>query len=255
MTFTETIRQIRDLSREDISLIVSDYINLKPSGNSMKGYCPFHEEKTPSFHVSDQKGIYKCFGCGQGGDAIDFMMRIEGKEFHEVIYQLADRYQLTIEKNTNGSNRPSKPKPDPVPGLKEVRFEIRKAQKVTIICNDASFKEFGTRAIVRITPPLTGDQADSLKRYTDTCELVPNGLPWPVIQESIISALKSEFVVSVLHNGKSMDWIHYVMGEHTPERKEIVKLLAAIPDALTRSVYMTEYSKLAGRPCEVDECR
>lgn len=254
MTFSQAIKQIRDLSRDDITSIVSEYVKLKRSGNSMKGCCPFHEEKTPSFHVSDQKGIYKCFGCGLGGDAIDFVMRMDGKEFHEVIYQFADRYHITIEKGTDGSNRPTKPKLDPIPELKTVRSEIRKAGSVTIVCNGSSLEEFDTKAIVRITPPLTNEQAESLKKCTDNCELILDQALWPDVQSSINSALKNQFSITVLNDGNSMDWLHYVIRVHEPNRKEIIELLAAIPDGITRSIYMTEYSGMVSQVAEVDQC-
>ena len=118
----------------------------------MKGCCPFHDEKTPSFHVSDQKGIYKCFGCGVGGDAIDFVMRIEGKEFHEVIYQFANRFHITIENDSSGKNNKDVRKPDPIPGLKEVRSDIRKAGCVTVICDDTPNEATGSTATVRYLP-------------------------------------------------------------------------------------------------------
>lgn len=254
MTFTQAIKQIRDLSRDDITSIVSDYVELKRSGNGMKGCCPFHEEKTPSFHVSDQKGIYKCFGCGLGGDAIDFVMRMDGKEFHEVIYQFADRFHISIEKQ-NGSSRPEKPKPEPILGLKDVRFEIRKAGEVTIVCNDSSLAELEINAIVQIKPPLTIEQAESLKRYTDRCQFILDEVNWPDVHESIQSALQCGLSISVLYEGISMDWLHYVVRVHQPERKEVIKLLSFIAEDISRSIYMTEYSGMIFESSEAQPCR
>lgn len=242
MTFTQAIKQIRDLSRDDITGIVLDYVELKRSGNGMKGCCPFHEEKTPSFHVSDQKGIYKCFGCGLGGDAIDFVMRIDGKEFHEVIYQFADRYHLTIENDYSGKEKQDFRKPEPVPGLKEVRSQIRKIGQVTVICDDTPADEFQHTPTVKVSSPLQKDQADTLRRYTDRCELVIRNTNWEHSQECIKAALDAGFSITVPADGKSMDWIHYVIEFVQPSRSDIIKLLAAIPDALTRSIYITEYS-------------
>jgi len=251
MTFSQAIEQIRDLSRDDITSIVSDYVELKRSGSGMKGCCPFHEDKTPSFHVSDQKGIYKCFGCGLGGDAIDFVMRIDGKEFHEVIYQFASRFNIIIEKNSSsGNDKRDYRRPDPIPGLKEVRSEIRKAGQVTVICDDTPIEAIDSKATVKVPPPLQANQAKALRKYTNQCELVVGQISWEKARDSIQAGLEEEFYVYILTNGNSMDWIHYVIDIVQPERGEIIRLLAAIPNSITRSIYMTEYSNMLTAKCE-----
>jgi len=73
----------------DIVSVVREYVTLKPAGTSFKGLCPFHRERTPSFHVNPQRQIYKCFGCGEGGDAISFLMKLQGLAFPEAIEVLA----------------------------------------------------------------------------------------------------------------------------------------------------------------------
>jgi DNA primase len=73
----------------DIVAVVRHYMTLAPSGSSFKGLCPFHREKTPSFHVNPDRQIYKCFGCGEGGDVISFLMKIEGISFPEALETLA----------------------------------------------------------------------------------------------------------------------------------------------------------------------
>ena len=135
MNFSQAISTIRDLSRDNITGIVSGYVELKRSGSGMKGCCPFHEEKTPSFYVSDQKGIYKCFGCGVGGDAIDFVMKIDGKEFHEVIYQLADRFHITLDKTYDRQSAINQ-KPSPIPDIHLIKSHIRKENQVTIVLTE-----------------------------------------------------------------------------------------------------------------------
>ena len=76
----ETIDKIMETAR--IEEVVGDFVHLKKRGTSLIGNCPFHGEKTPSFHVSVTKGIYKCFGCGKGGDSVRFIMEHE-KYWHE----------------------------------------------------------------------------------------------------------------------------------------------------------------------------
>ncbi len=76
--------------------VVGDYVNLKRSGSRYKGNCPFHDEKTPSFVVTPSLGIYKCFGCQKGGNAIHFVMDIENLTFTEAARNLAKRYNLEL---------------------------------------------------------------------------------------------------------------------------------------------------------------
>ncbi|TYP95517.1 DNA primase [Fodinibius salinus] len=80
----------------DIVEVVEDYVKLKRSGRSWKGLCPFHDEKTASFHVTPDLGIYKCFGCGESGDVFNFVMAMEGVGFVEAMRSLADRYGVSL---------------------------------------------------------------------------------------------------------------------------------------------------------------
>lgn len=84
------------LARTDIYQTIQQYVALKRSGGSFKGLCPFHGEKTPSFYVHPAKGFYKCFGCGAGGNVIQFLMSIEGWNFPETVRQLAERCGVDI---------------------------------------------------------------------------------------------------------------------------------------------------------------
>lgn len=84
------IAEVRDRSR--IDEIIGEYIALRPAGaGSLKGLCPFHDEKSPSFNVRPTRGVYHCFGCGEGGGAIDFVMKIEHIGFVEAVERLAER--------------------------------------------------------------------------------------------------------------------------------------------------------------------
>ncbi len=77
--------------------IVGDYVTLKKSGSSLKGLCPFHNEKTPSFIVSPAKNIFKCFGCSKGGSPVNFIMEHERLSFPEAIRYLATKYNIEVE--------------------------------------------------------------------------------------------------------------------------------------------------------------
>ena len=93
----DLVAKIKD--RLDIVDVVSEQVILKKSGNHFWGLCPFHKEKTPSFSVNPQLGIYKCFGCGEGGDTLSFMMKTQNREFMDVITELAERFHLEIPAN------------------------------------------------------------------------------------------------------------------------------------------------------------
>lgn len=82
----------------DIVEIISQYVALKRKGSNYFGLCPFHNEKSPSFSVSQNKQIFHCFGCGAGGDAIGFLKRIENISFAEAVEMLAERANITLPK-------------------------------------------------------------------------------------------------------------------------------------------------------------
>lgn len=86
--------QVRNAA--DIVEVVGQYVELKRAGANMKGLCPFHSEKTPSFNVHPGKQIFKCFGCGKGGDAISFVREIERVGYQEALKILADKYHLEM---------------------------------------------------------------------------------------------------------------------------------------------------------------
>lgn len=89
--------------RADIAAVVGRYVKLKQSGQTLKGLCPFHKEKTPSFHVNPQRGFFHCFGCGKGGDVFRFVQEIEGISFPEALAMLAAETGVTLKR---GSGQP-----------------------------------------------------------------------------------------------------------------------------------------------------
>ena len=87
-------------SRVNIADVVGEYVSLKNSSvGSLKGLCPFHDEKSPSFNVRPMQGFYHCFGCGEGGDAYKFLQQMDSISFTEAVEKLAARvgYELTYE--------------------------------------------------------------------------------------------------------------------------------------------------------------
>ena len=90
----EKVSEIRD--RASLLEVVSDYVSLKKAGKNHKGLCPFHSEKTPSFMVNEEKQIFHCFGCGEGGDVFTFLMKVAHLSFPQSIEELAKRYGVQL---------------------------------------------------------------------------------------------------------------------------------------------------------------
>lgn len=103
MIAKETIEKIIETARVDE--VVGDFVQLKKRGTSLIGLCPFHNEKTPSFNVSVTKGIYKCFGCGKGGDSLKFIMDHEKYSYPEALKYLADKYHIEIEETVQSPDQ------------------------------------------------------------------------------------------------------------------------------------------------------
>jgi DNA primase len=119
----EKIAEVRE--RAGIVEVISDYISLKKSGANFQGLCPFHGEKTPSFNVNPARGIFHCFGCGVGGNAVTFVMKMEGLSFPEAVKLLAKRVGVEIE------DRP--------PSATEMRRKDEKEQQLGIVALAAGY--------------------------------------------------------------------------------------------------------------------
>ncbi|WP_110182484.1 DNA primase [Nocardioides solisilvae] len=105
----DDIAQVRDKARIDD--VVASYVTLrKAGGGSLKGLCPFHDEKSPSFHVTPSRGFFHCFGCQEGGDVISFLMKIDGLGFSEAVEQLADKYGVALRREDGDGPAPQRPR-------------------------------------------------------------------------------------------------------------------------------------------------
>ena len=103
----EDIAEVREKAK--IEEVIGDYVTLRPAGGgSLKGLCPFHDEKSPSFNVRPDRG-WHCFGCGEGGDVIAFLMKIDGLGFTEAVERLADKVGVTLRRE-EGDARPERPR-------------------------------------------------------------------------------------------------------------------------------------------------
>jgi DNA primase len=115
----EDIAAVRERAR--IDEVVGSYVTLRNAGGgSLKGLCPFHDEKTPSFQVTPARGFFYCFGCGEGGDVITFLTKVENLSFAEAVQRLADRVGVQLRYTENGGPRPE-------PGLRIRLMEAHQA--------------------------------------------------------------------------------------------------------------------------------
>lgn len=103
MISDSTINAVRE--RADIVEVINDNVRLQKRGRSWLGLCPFHKEKTPSFNVNRERGFFHCFGCGESGDAIGYLMKLEGMTFPESVRALAERYGVPIDEDVTPAQR------------------------------------------------------------------------------------------------------------------------------------------------------
>src|SRR5437016_13988033 len=101
-----TLEQIRAAS--DIVDVIGGYLQLKRAGAAFVALCPFHKEKSPSFHVNPHLQIFKCFGCHKGGDVFTFVKEYENLEFPEAVRRLAERARIPLEYERSGVGEQSR---------------------------------------------------------------------------------------------------------------------------------------------------
>ena len=103
VTYGEAVEQIKN--NLDIVDVISKYVVLKKAGHNYSGLCPFHNEKTPSFVVTPSRQIFKCFGCGEGGDVLAFLMKINNQSFKEVIEEQAEILGIELPKSSKDTQK------------------------------------------------------------------------------------------------------------------------------------------------------
>src|SRR5207237_8888279 len=102
------IARVREIS--PVADVISEHVTLKSAGGgSMKGLCPFHDERSPSFNVTPARGFWHCFGCGEGGDVISFVQKIDQLSFTEAVERLAARANYELDYEQGGSPRRAQP--------------------------------------------------------------------------------------------------------------------------------------------------
>ncbi|HSR36292.1 MAG TPA: CHC2 zinc finger domain-containing protein, partial [Desulfurivibrionaceae bacterium] len=104
----DTVQRVKEAA--DIVEIIGEHVSLKRAGVNLKGLCPFHSEKTPSFTVRADRQTYHCFGCGEGGDVFSFMMQYHRMTFAEALKELARRYNVPLPEEAGSTEELAKAK-------------------------------------------------------------------------------------------------------------------------------------------------
>ena len=164
---------IDDLKAQaDIVQVVQDYVPLKMAGNSYKGVCPFHSEKTPSFHVHRDKGFFHCFGCGVGGDVLKFLELQEKLGFQDAVRQLAQRFGVPV------------PEPD------TVRDAAAETERETMLLVHEAAAEFFMSCLADAVGRPAREHLDAREMSRDTTELLGLGFA-PATRDSLITHLRA----------------------------------------------------------------
>ena len=142
----ETVQLILDTAR--VEDVVGDFVTLKRRGSSLWACCPFHNEKTPSFHVEPSRGIYKCFGCGKSGPAVGFVMEYEKLSYTEALKYLARKYHIEVkEKEESAEDIAARQRNESLLAVSEFAFNFYKDQLGTDEGRSVAVQYFHSRGL------------------------------------------------------------------------------------------------------------
>ena len=142
----ETVQLILDTAR--VEDVVGDFVTLKRRGSSLWACCPFHNEKTPSFHVEPSRGIYKCFGCGKSGTAVGFVMEYEKLSYTEALKYLARKYHIEVkEKEESAEDIAARQRNESLLAVSEFAFNFYKDQLSTDEGRSVAVQYFHSRGL------------------------------------------------------------------------------------------------------------
>ena len=169
----ETVQLILDTAR--VEDVVGDFVTLRRRGSSLWACCPFHNEKTPSFHVEPSRGIYKCFGCGKSGTAVGFVMEYEKLSYTEALKYLARKYHIEVkEKEESAEDIAARQRNESLLAVSEFAFNFYKDQLATDEGRSVAVQYFHSRGL----------EDDTIAKY---------GLGWaPKSKNALTEAAKKE---------------------------------------------------------------
>ncbi|WP_042197549.1 DNA primase [Paenibacillus camerounensis] len=174
------------LARHDIVETVSKVVHLTKQGKYLWGLCPFHSEKSPSFTVTPDRGVFHCFGCGMGGNAIKFRMEIEGLSFPEAVRIMAEESDIAVPEGKGGTLSPPDPERDRLISAYELsakfyHFLLKNTEYGTAAMNYLRSRNFSDKMIDQFQIGFAPDRWDTLlqfleKRGFDLAEMEKGGL-------------------------------------------------------------------------------
>jgi DNA primase len=190
-TFIEDLR-----TRADIVQVVQEHVSLKKAGATYKGLCPFHGEKTPSFHVNQEKGFFHCFGCGVGGDVIKFVELHERVGFMDAVRLLAQKFGLTVPEGSADANEADARERETLLKIHEVAATFFQEQLATPAGARAR-DQIARRDLTPTTVEALGLGYAPAARETLKNALVAQGYPLPLLIKSGLVAMRD--------NGQAVD--------------------------------------------------
>ncbi|SOE20344.1 DNA primase [Spirosomataceae bacterium TFI 002] len=258
----EQVQQILDAA--DVVDVVGSFVSLQKRGANMIACCPFHNEKTPSFSVSPSKGIYKCFGCGKGGDAVRFVMDLEGFSYPEALKWLAKRYSIDIvEKEFTDDQLLAQNERESLFIVSEYAqkhfYETLMNSEEGESIGQSYFKERGYNKAI-IEKFQLGYSLESWSSFTE--KALKNGFTLPILEKAGLSIIKEGKDPIDRFRGRVMFPIHNVAGKPIAFGARILKIDPKAPKYLnspetdiyhkSRIVYGIHHAKSAIR--DLDNC-
>jgi len=248
------IKHIREAANNDIVSVIEHFgpeLDISTHrGTKGKALCPFHDEKTPSFHVSERKGIYKCFGCGEGGDAVDFLIKHNGYDFIEAIRELAGYLNIVIQEVEGGKSQAYTATDPMIPGIKEAKRHIRKAGEARLCFSNKDAEELQKRGypnavyLKAYRPP----HVQLIARYTDRVIIYPRGLNKRKFFKALKITARQNLSIKIAKHASDqpMHWpAFFIMNyERTKElREKCIHILASFENGITRAVEQQNFTK------------
>ncbi len=200
-------------ARADIVQVVQEYVSLRKAGASYKGLCPFHAEKTPSFHVNQDKGFFHCFGCGVGGDVIKFVELQEKLGFQDAVRLLARKFGLTVPETGPDANEADARERETLLKIHEVASEYFRGHLGTPAGARAR-QQLAARGITAETIEALGLGYASASRNALLSHLLAKGFPRPTVLRSglvaerdngqVVDRFRSRLIVPIARDSGSI---------------------------------------------------
>ena len=223
---SDLLEEIRN--RCDIVDIISEYVHLKPAGKGFKGLCPFHGEKTPSFMVSPEKQLFHCFGCGEGGNVFNFLMKYEKYSFFEAVEMLAKKsgVPLPVDEEKENLLYRKKERLYELNNLaanyyRECLFRTNQGKKIINYLKKRGINDTGVEKYkLGYAPPVLDALTNFLKKKGYTCEeLIKAGLiKKSKIEEKYIDYFRDRIIFPIFHlSGRVIGFGGRVLDDSLPK--------------------------------------